>query len=82
MIVADDLGFSDLGAYGGEINTPNLDRMAYQGMRFTQFYNGAVCFVSRAAMLTGVFTRPEGPGFLKQNMISGLIKETSPKSVH
>lgn len=70
MIVADDLGFSDLGSYGGEINTPNIDKLAYQGMRFTQFYNGAVCFVSRAAMLTGVFTRPEGAGFLKENMVT------------
>ncbi|WP_236974179.1 arylsulfatase [Membranihabitans maritimus] len=70
MIVADDLGFSDLGCYGGEIKTPNIDKLGYEGIRFTQFYNGAVCFVSRASMLTGVFTRKEEEGFLKQNMVT------------
>ena len=52
MIVADDLGFADLGCYGGEINTPNLDKMAAEGMRFKQFFNCAVCNVSRVAMMT------------------------------
>ena len=42
MIVADDLGFADLGCYGGEIDTPNLDRLAAEGMRFKQFFNCAV----------------------------------------
>ncbi len=49
MILADDLGFSDLGCYGGEIETPNLDRLAAGGLRFTQFYNTARCWPSRAA---------------------------------
>ena len=47
LIVADDLGFSDLGAYGGEIATPNLDRLAREGMRFTQFYNGGIGVIAR-----------------------------------
>ncbi len=53
IILADDLGFSDLGCYGGEIPTPNLDRLATNGLRFTQFYNTARCWPSRAALLTG-----------------------------
>lgn len=55
VILADDLGFSDLGCYGGEIRTPNLDRLAANGLRFTQFYNGARCCPSRAALLTGLY---------------------------
>lgn len=55
VILADDLGFSDLGCYGGEIPTPNLDRLAGNGLRFTQFYNGARCCPSRAALLTGLY---------------------------
>ncbi|WP_165251007.1 arylsulfatase [Paludisphaera soli] len=55
MILADDLGFSDLGCYGGEIATPNLDRLAAGGVRFTQFYNTARCWPSRAALLTGYY---------------------------
>ena len=43
LILADDMGYSDLGCYGGEIATPNLDRLAARGLRFTQFYNGARC---------------------------------------
>lgn len=53
LILADDLGFSDLGSYGGEIPTPNLDRLATQGVRFTQFYNAARCSPTRASLLTG-----------------------------
>ena len=53
LIVADDMGFSDLGCYGGEIQTPNLDRLAANGLRFTQFYNTSRCWASRAAILTG-----------------------------
>src|SRR5262245_36221409 len=68
MIVADDLGFSDLGAYGGEIHTPNLDRLAAGGMRFTQFYNNAVCVVTRASMMTGLYPRFGRDGFLRNNM--------------
>lgn len=70
LIVADDLGFSDLGCYGGEIRTPNLDRMASEGMRFTQFYNNAVCNVTRAAMLSGVNARFGKGGLLRGSMVT------------
>lgn len=53
VILADDLGFSDIGCYGGEIPTPNLDRLAAGGFRFTQFYNTGRCWPSRAALMSG-----------------------------
>lgn len=55
VIMADDMGYSDLGCFGGEIDTPNLDRLASNGLRFTNFYSENMCWVSRAAMLTGVY---------------------------
>ncbi|TQV86222.1 sulfatase-like hydrolase/transferase [Exilibacterium tricleocarpae] len=55
LILVDDLGWSDLGAYGSEIPTPNLDSLAAAGLRFTQFHNHAKCFPSRAALLTGLY---------------------------
>ena len=55
IVLADDLGFSDLGCYGGEIKTPNLDRLAAEGLRFTQFYNTGRCWPTRAAILTGYY---------------------------
>ncbi|MFO0824303.1 MAG: arylsulfatase [Gemmataceae bacterium] len=55
FILADDLGYSDLGCYGGEIATPNLDALAKNGLRFTQFYNSARCWPSRAALLSGYY---------------------------
>ena len=57
VIVADDLGYSDLGCYGGEIETPNLDRLAANGLRFSQFYNTGRCWSSRAAILTGYYAQ-------------------------
>jgi arylsulfatase len=57
VILADDLGFSDLGCYGGEIETPNLDALARNGLRFTQAYNTARCWPSRAAILTGFYAQ-------------------------
>ena len=57
IILADDLGFSDLGCYGGEIETPNLDRLAQQGLKFTQFYNTARCWPTRAGILTGYYAQ-------------------------
>jgi arylsulfatase A-like enzyme len=62
VILADDLGYSDLGCYGGEIYTPNLDRLAQGGVRFTQFYNAARCCPSRAALLTGLYPHQAGMG--------------------
>jgi arylsulfatase A-like enzyme len=55
VILADDLGFSDLGCYGSEIATPNLDQLAKHGLRYTQFYNTARCWPTRAALLTGYY---------------------------
>ncbi|MCA9246191.1 MAG: arylsulfatase [Planctomycetales bacterium] len=57
FILADDMGFSDLGCYGGEIATPNLDRLAEDGLRFTQFYNTARCWPTRAALTTGYYAQ-------------------------
>ncbi|KAB2657660.1 MAG: arylsulfatase [Verrucomicrobia bacterium] len=57
LILADDLGYSDLGCYGSEIETPNLDALARGGLRFTQFYNTARCWPSRAAILTGYYAQ-------------------------
>lgn len=60
LILADDLGWSDLGCYGGEIPTPHLDRLAKDGMRFTQIYNNSVCGPSRASLLTGLYAQRVG----------------------
>jgi arylsulfatase len=57
IILADDMGYSDAGCYGGEIATPNLDALAKDGLRFTQFYNTARCWPSRAAILTGFYAQ-------------------------
>ena len=62
VIMVDDLGFSDLGCYGGEIDTPNVDALAHNGLRFTQMYNGARCCPSRAALLTGLNPHQAGIG--------------------
>ena len=62
LILADDVGFSDIGCYGGEIHTPNLDRLAAGGLRFTQFYNAARCCPSRASILTGLYGHQVGLG--------------------
>jgi arylsulfatase A-like enzyme len=56
FILADDLGYSDIGPYGSEIETPNLDRLAKGGVRFSQFYNSPRCCPSRAALLTGMYS--------------------------
>jgi arylsulfatase len=69
LILCDDLGYSDLGCYGGEIQTPHLDRLATQGMRFTQFYNSAVCTATRASLLTGLHPRG-GAGTLRGDMVT------------
>jgi arylsulfatase len=60
LILADDMGFSDLHCYGGEIRTPNLDRLAGEGMMFTQFYNNAKCTTTRASLLSGMYPRQAG----------------------
>ena len=67
LIMADDMGYSDLGCYGGEIRTSNLDRLAANGMRFSQFYNGARCCPTRASLLTGLYAHQTGVGHMLQN---------------
>ncbi|MFN8345230.1 MAG: arylsulfatase [Spirosomataceae bacterium] len=62
LVMADDMGFSDLGCYGGEINTPNMDYLAENGLRFTQFYNTSRCCPTRAALLTGLYNHQAGIG--------------------
>ena len=64
LIMADDMGFSDIGCYGGEIRTPNLDRLAAGGVRFTQFYNAARCCPTRASLLTGLHPHQAGVGHM------------------
>lgn len=65
LILADDMGYSDIGCYGGEINTPVLDQLAANGLRFTQFYNGARCCPSRASLLTGLYPQQAGIGHME-----------------
>ncbi|MGB0599439.1 MAG: arylsulfatase [Rubripirellula sp.] len=62
VILADDLGYSDLGCYGGEIRTPHLDRLAHNGVRMTQMYNAARCCSTRASLLTGLYPHQAGVG--------------------
>jgi len=64
IIMADDMGFSDIGCYGSEIPTPNLDALASKGVRFSQFYNTARCSPTRAALLTGLHPHQTGMGEL------------------
>lgn len=66
VILADDLGFSDIGCYGGEIRTPNLDRLALSGVRASAFYNTARCSPSRASLLTGMHPHQTGVGILTE----------------
>ncbi len=67
LIMADDMGYSDIGCYGGEVNTPNLDRLAAGGLRFTQFYNAARCCPTRASLLTGLYPHQAGIGHMVGN---------------
>lgn len=62
LILADDLGYSDLGCYGGEIQTPNLDYLAANGLRFRHFYNTSRCCPTRASLLTGLYNQQAGIG--------------------
>jgi len=64
LIMADDMGYSDIGCYGGEINTPNLDALAAGGLRFTQSYNTARCCPTRAALMSGLYSHQAGVGHM------------------
>ena len=67
VILADDMGYSDIGCYGGEIATPNLDALAAGGVRFTQFYNTARCCPTRASLLTGLYPHQAGIGHMMED---------------
>lgn len=67
IILSDDMGFSDLGCYGGEIHTPNLDHLAADGLRFTQFYNCARCCPSRACLLSGLYPHQADIGHMTED---------------
>jgi len=68
VILADDLGFSDIGCYGSEIKTPQLDKLAKNGLRFTNFFNTARCCPSRAALLSGLYSHQAGVGHMTENL--------------
>ena len=67
ILFADDMGYSDIGCFGGEIETPNLDRLADNGVRLTQFYNTSRCCPARASLLTGLYPHQAGVGFMVYN---------------
>lgn len=73
LIAADDLGWSDIGCYGSEIRTPNLDMLAKEGIRFTQFHNTAKCFPSRASLVTGLYAQDCGYGSTYQNPLRNAV---------
>lgn len=81
IILADDMGYSDLGCYGGEIQTPNIDRLANNGLRFSQFYNSARCCPTRASLLTGLYSHKAGIGNMsfdqKQPGYRGYLTENT-----
>lgn len=73
LICADDLGWSDIGCYGGEIQTPNIDRLAEKGLRFTHFHNTAKCFPSRACLLTGIYAQQNNYARTYRNAITNAV---------
>ncbi|MCD6354155.1 MAG: arylsulfatase [Prolixibacteraceae bacterium] len=73
LICADDLGWSDIGPYGSEVHTPNLDRLANGGLRFTRFHNTSKCFPSRACLLTGVYAQQNGYSKTFKNPITNAV---------
>lgn len=73
LILADDMGFSDVGCYGGEISTPNINRLAENGIKFTQFYNNAVCMPTRASILTGLYPQQVGSADKAKLKVSGNV---------
>jgi len=82
LIMSDDMGYSDIGCYGGEINTPNLDKLASNGLRFTQFYNTARCCPTRASLITGLNPHQAGVGHMMNNRgTEGYAGNLSTKAV-
>ncbi len=83
VILTDDMGFSDIGCYGSEINTPNIDRLAKNGVRFSHFYNTARCSPSRASLLTGLYPHQAGMGHLSTENFkeAGYVDDLSKNAV-
>tara|TARA_R110002111_G_scaffold258083_1_gene326849 strand:- start:88091 stop:89725 length:1635 start_codon:yes stop_codon:yes gene_type:complete len=82
LIMADDLGFSDLGCYGSEIKTPHLDQLAKAGLRFSQFYNAGRCCPTRASLMTGLYPHQAGMGWMNRNdNLPGYQGELNPHCV-
>jgi arylsulfatase len=82
VILTDDMGFSDLGCYGGEIHTPNLDRLAAGGLRFTQFYNTARCCPTPACLLTGLYPPQAAVGHMMEDKgLDGYLGDLSRNAV-
>src|SRR6185437_6587306 len=88
IILADDMGFSDIGCYGGEIHTPNIDFLAKNGLRFTQFYNTSRCCLTRASLLTGLYNQQAGIGQMtvdrdldgyRGHLTDNTVTQTDPK---
>lgn len=88
VILADDLGYSDIGSFGGEIGTPNIDRLAQQGLRFNQFYNTARCWPTRSALLSGYYPQqirmdpPSGPLPAWARLLPKHLKPLGYRSYH
>jgi arylsulfatase A-like enzyme len=68
VVLVDDMGYSDLGIYGSEIKTPNIDQLASQGIRFKQFYNNSICAPTRASLITGQYPHKAGMGYFNVNL--------------
>ncbi len=68
LIMVDDMGYSDLGSYGSEIQTPNLDRLAAEGLRLREFYNNSICAPTRASLITGQYPHKAGVGYFNVNL--------------
>ncbi|NIG57497.1 arylsulfatase [Chitinophaga sp. Cy-1792] len=68
LILVDDMGYADLGAYGSEIHTPNLDKLASEGLRLREFYNNSICAPTRASLLTGQYQHKAGVGYFDINL--------------
>ena len=73
LIMVDDMGYSDIGCYGGEVKTPNLDQLAQNGLRFTQFYNTAKCHTTRAELLTGNYAYSIGDNNMEHGATFGEV---------
>ena len=73
LVMVDDMGYSDIGCYGGEVKTPNLDQLAKNGLRFTQFYNTAKCHTTRAELLTGNYAYSIGDNNMEHGATFGEV---------